>query len=159
MSEVREIRINESELRQRVAVHEAAHAVVGLDQGLEVGTVSIVPDEGGSEGRADVNIVSGEEEWMRFAIMTAAGAIGEDCITGGRILKMSEADRYSVMEVLNSYCSHSKVKHVLGTVLTVARASVRRRKVDIETLAKVLLDRRTLSGAEVAEIVKGAKVA
>lgn len=46
MSEVRKTKITESELRQRVAVHEASHAVVGLDQGLDVRAVSIVPYKG-----------------------------------------------------------------------------------------------------------------
>jgi ATP-dependent Zn protease len=133
---------SDGDRRLEVAVHEAGHAVISRLVGLPSGPATIVDD------RARSHCIDDND--LRSLLTCLAGRAAVRVILGYDTDRGCEADDRKVARLLQAHgFTIAKRTSLLGE----CRQLVRRHRGAVEAVARTLLDRETLSGWEIDQII------
>ena len=153
-------------MNYRTAVHEAGHAVIGRVLGFPCGRATIVPDpDKGTEGCAQVdtsletwfNCESTRSEFVlhRASIIVSLAAEEAEMDVLGSASDGYDADNESVMlcAMEMSDVALDPDQRVMQRLRRQTARLVRKHRDKIERVAAALMERRTLSGGEIDELM------
>jgi ATP-dependent Zn protease len=141
------------ELRVEVALHEAGHAVIARVVGLAGSKATIAP-RGNIMGTAWWK----NDDGVKSVLAILAGRAATEVILGHATDEGCEGDDETVMKLLTTDNGHILreewyARKIRDDLLRECRKLIRQHRGAIEAVAHELLDRETLSGWEIDEIV------
>ena len=141
--------------RKATAFHEAAHAVVGVMLGLDLGYVTLDPDDVTLLGLCQFTCDEEDVRIDAFLIESLAGKVAEMLCVLQSVASGARYDRGLVIDVLARRYAESEQARVQALALLEAHAVklVLEAWDTIAVVAHELLDSGTLKGEEVAQIV------
>lgn len=148
-----------SRIRQ-VAIHEAGHAIVSLALGRGFKTLMIQTDDSASHGHMEAHsehVESVQRQDQRNTIMVSlAGVIATDMMFRGNHADDGFSDNLIVQNVLAKnpvltagVGEHQYIQSLKSEVFHILASH----RTSLNTLALALLERKTLTGAEVLELL------
>jgi hypothetical protein len=154
-----------------LAFHEAGHAVIARVLGLTGGAAEIDPIDKTCGGYAMMDdpwiVAGGWERRKRYReVRTAyrgriladmAGAETERELLGGT-LGGDDSDRLRILEFLDETGLEEKWDHYEPRMRAFTRQLIRRHRAKIERVARALVKRRKLEGAEIDELIRNCRV-
>lgn len=149
MSESTTFDIAKSEAISDVALHEAAHALAALDHGI--GVLHVNRSEVALQSPGD--LLERGRHHGAIAIGYAVTALAGHAAAPETGLSKSDELLLEHALFLASWSDPADV--TLGALSVLAENFVLEHREEIERLAQVLDDRRSMSGAEVKEVVEG----
>jgi ATP-dependent Zn protease len=146
---------------ERAAIHEAGHAVVGLAMGLELDSVRLTRSGGGGACWTKRSILRLGKEYLTVVV---TGYVAEDLLMPGSN-RVSEG--LQNLRIGEKGSDEDQAVRLAGFKLEVPAATIRRieeaerraeeilmpRLDDVQRLADVLVERKSLTGSEVAAVV------
>ena len=139
---------------ERDAYHEAGHAVVTVFLGLRLHAISIKRDDAHSTHRATKR---DDMYWLRNATIAYGGAEAERRLCGPRSRWRAGAgdDLWRAYHALEEITVDPPSLRALQTyAMRQARLLVERHWPEIEALARLLLERKTVTGKEATKLVQ-----
>ncbi len=151
------------------ATHEASHAVTKFSFGIPVSELAINETGGycASPDRWEQSFnfrdLAKQEALMQRAIVSCSGRYGMKLLRGSKPdcgWKVSD-DRRQALEACMKYCDGDEISasHLLSYAMRQAELLIAKNTEKIQRLTLALIDRTKLSGAEIAQLLNGAKAA
>jgi ATP-dependent Zn protease len=139
---------------RRIAIHEAAHAVVSRLVGLKSGGATIIPDANGNAGKS---FVRDEPDNIATVITCLSGRAAEEIVFGFAFDYGCSIDDAKALQLLaaDGFREGVYLKIAYGHCLEDARKLIARNRAAVERVARALLAQETLTGAEIDQLMVG----
>ena len=155
--------IHDERLRM-VAYHQAGHVIAALRKRIPVDEVTLAPDESDPDimrnyreppfCRASQLLVASPSALFRLALVNLAGTEAEDRHAGHHDRIAASRERREARRLLSMTGLHpDEIEAMLALQADRARRLVAREWRDVETIARSLLERRTLSEDDVQALL------
>lgn len=143
--------LTQEEREKLVSIHEAAHAVCLIDFGFPVDRATIIP-EPGANGSVDAPFPVTFENFQKLCIATLAAGILESSISGtsniaGDIAELCRLSRHFSI-------NQDQFLDIFGLSYNEAAEWVVKNLNQVLVVAKLLSEKRTLTGDEVASAIQ-----